>query len=64
MYPKVKSIQFQMDNTVAPCYLVKMVGTQNKTLMILNKKIWEYLLVRVPPTSYPELSRLSHQVAA
>ena len=51
MYPKVKSIQFQMDNIVAPCYLVKMAGTQNKTLIILNKKIWEYLLVRVPPTS-------------
>ena len=26
MYPKVKSIQFQMDNIVAPSYLVKIGG--------------------------------------
>ena len=56
MYPKVKSIQFQMDNIVAPSYLVKIGGggggTQSKTLITLNKKIWEYLLVRVPPRRF------------
>ena len=42
----VKSIHFQIDNTTALRYLLKIGGTKNLKLIELSKEIWEYLLLK------------------
>ena len=44
LHPKAQSIHIQMDSIVALSYLVKMGGTRNKSLTVLSKEIWDYLL--------------------
>ena len=44
LHPKVQLIHIHMDSTVALSYLEKMEGTRNKSLTVLSKKIWDYLL--------------------
>ena len=41
---KAQPIHIQMDSIVSLSYLVKMGGTRNKSLTVLSKEIWEYLL--------------------
>ena len=41
-----------MDNIVAISYLVKMGGTRNKSLTVLSKKIWDYLLTQESTREY------------
>ena len=41
---QMKAIYFQIDNTAALSYLLKMGGTKNKYLIELAKEIWNYLL--------------------
>ena len=41
---KPSHIHFQIDNTCAIAYLLKMGGTQNRCMTDIAKKIWEYLL--------------------
>ena len=43
LHPKVQSIHIQMDSIVAKS-LVKMGNTRNKSLTVLSKEIWDYLL--------------------
>ena len=40
----VKSIHFQIDNKTEICYILKMGGTTNQTMLALSKEIWEVLL--------------------
>ena len=40
----LKAVHFQIDNTTALLYLVKMGGTGNQMLLKLSKEIWQYLL--------------------
>ena len=40
----MKAVHFQIDNTTALLYLVKMGGTENQMLLKLSKEIWQYLL--------------------
>ena len=40
----LKAVHFQMDNTTALPYLVKLRGTGNQMLLKLSKEIWQYLL--------------------
>ena len=40
----LKAVHFQIDNTTALLYLVKMVGTGNQMLLKLSKEIWQYFL--------------------
>ena len=44
LHPKAQSIHIQLDSIVALSYLVKMEGTRNKSLTVLSKEIWDYLL--------------------
>ena len=44
LHPKAQSIHIQMDSIVALSYLAKMGGTRNKSLTVLSKEIWDYLL--------------------
>ena len=46
MFPSAKSLHIRMDNTVALSYLIKMERTQNKSLTLLSKEIWEYLIAK------------------
>ena len=46
LYLKVQSKHIQMDSIVALSCLVKMGGTRNKSLTVLSKEIWDYLLSR------------------
>ena len=41
---QMKAIHFQIDNTIALSYLVKMGRSTNKYLIKLAKEIWKYLL--------------------
>ena len=41
---QMKANNFQIDNTTALSYLVKIRGTKNRYLMELAKDIWKYLL--------------------
>ena len=41
---KPSHIHFQIDNTCAIAYLLKMGGTRNRCMTDIAKKIWEYLL--------------------
>ena len=41
---KMKAVHFQIDNTTALMYLLKMWGTGNKNLLDLAKDIWDYIL--------------------
>ena len=42
----VRSIHFQVDNTTALAYLLKMGGTKCLRIIELNKEIWEFLISR------------------
>ena len=42
----LKSIHFQIDNTTALSYLLKMGGTKNHVLIQLSRKIWAILLTK------------------
>ena len=41
---KMKAVHFQVDNTTALMYLLKMGGCGNKRLLDLAKDIWDYIL--------------------
>jgi len=43
-HPGIRSVHLQMDNTSALAYIAKMGGTQNKVMIDLSRKIWEYLI--------------------
>ena len=58
MNPKAQTIHIQMDSIVSLSYLVKMGGTRNKSLTVLSKEIWEYLLskeITITPEYLPVL---------
>ena len=40
----LKAVHFQIGNTTALLYLVKIGGTGNQMLLELSKEIWQYLL--------------------
>ena len=40
----LKAVHFQIDNTTALLYLVKMEGTGNQMLLKISQEIWQYLL--------------------
>ena len=52
LHANALSICIQMDNIVAISYLVKMGGTRNKSLTVLSKKIWDYLLTQESTREY------------
>lgn len=46
IFPFAKSPHIRMDSMVALSYLIKMKGTQNKSLALLSKEIWNYVIAK------------------
>ena len=46
MFPSAKSLHIRMDNMAPLSYSTKMERTQNKSLTLLFKEIWEYLIAK------------------
>ena len=44
LFPLAKQIHLKIDNKTALSYIVKMVGTKNRELILRSKSLWEYLL--------------------
>lgn len=46
MFPSAKPLHIRMDKMAALSYSIKMERTQNKSLTLLSKEIWKYLIAK------------------